>query len=194
MLRSHETCASEQALIRTCWNCLASLFPLAFVCIALVAVAAPVASAAPGDPEQAAPPQELWNAFPLNPNSQRLGSVAGPKASFTPPGRPQTVAETPPEASRSDLPVLALAGGAGALIFLALLGLAAVRLRHVAGHRRRSSTPLWQGCLLYTSDAADDSLRVDLGGRRIGCLGSGRRLTSPAMGLEGRVSGASTSA
>ncbi|GAB5861923.1 hypothetical protein JMUB7552_27530 [Staphylococcus aureus] len=23
------------------------------------------------------------------------------------------------------------------------------------------------GCLLYTSDAADDSLRVDLGGRRI---------------------------
>ena len=24
-----------------------------------------------------------------------------------------------------------------------------------------------QGCLLYTSDAADDSLRVDLGGRRI---------------------------
>ena len=26
---------------------------------------------------------------------------------------------------------------------------------------------LAQGCLLYTSDAADDSLRVDLGGRRI---------------------------
>ena len=25
---------------------------------------------------------------------------------------------------------------------------------------------IW-GCLLYTSDAADDSLRVDLGGRRI---------------------------
>ena len=24
-----------------------------------------------------------------------------------------------------------------------------------------------EGCLLYTSDAADDSLRVDLGGRRI---------------------------
>ena len=26
---------------------------------------------------------------------------------------------------------------------------------------------LVEGCLLYTSDAADDSLRVDLGGRRI---------------------------
>ena len=26
---------------------------------------------------------------------------------------------------------------------------------------------LQKGCLLYTSDAADDSLRVDLGGRRI---------------------------
>ena len=25
----------------------------------------------------------------------------------------------------------------------------------------------YQACLLYTSDAADDSLRVDLGGRRI---------------------------
>ena len=25
----------------------------------------------------------------------------------------------------------------------------------------------WNNCLLYTSDAADDSLRVDLGGRRI---------------------------
>ena len=34
------------------------------------------------------------------------------------------------------------------------------------------STPMWlplvvTSCLLYTSDAADDSLRVDLGGRRI---------------------------
>ena len=26
---------------------------------------------------------------------------------------------------------------------------------------------IFYGCLLYTSDAADDSLRVDLGGRRI---------------------------
>ncbi|CZR83274.1 hypothetical protein CDFC105_43997 [Clostridioides difficile] len=26
---------------------------------------------------------------------------------------------------------------------------------------------LFKDCLLYTSDAADDSLRVDLGGRRI---------------------------
>ena len=26
---------------------------------------------------------------------------------------------------------------------------------------------VYAGCLLYTSDAADDSLRVDLGGRRI---------------------------
>ena len=28
-------------------------------------------------------------------------------------------------------------------------------------------TPLFSGCLLYTSDAADDLLCVDLGGRRI---------------------------
>ena len=27
--------------------------------------------------------------------------------------------------------------------------------------------PKYNNCLLYTSDAADDSLRVDLGGRRI---------------------------
>ena len=27
--------------------------------------------------------------------------------------------------------------------------------------------PMFVACLLYTSDAADDSLRVDLGGRRI---------------------------
>src|SRR5665811_2527401 len=29
------------------------------------------------------------------------------------------------------------------------------------------STPMFNGCLLYTSDAADDLTRVDLGGRRI---------------------------
>src|SRR5450756_2266421 len=32
----------------------------------------------------------------------------------------------------------------------------------------RDTLPLWlKGCLLYTSDAADDLLCVDLGGRRI---------------------------
>ena len=30
-----------------------------------------------------------------------------------------------------------------------------------------ASTGQFEACLLYTSDAADDSLRVDLGGRRI---------------------------
>ena len=154
MLRSHGACARQHTATRMRWNSTATAtgwsspapsFLLALACVAVVAIAAPVASAAPGDPEQAAPPQELWNAFPLNPNSQRLGSVAGPKASFTPPGRPQTAAETPPEASRGDLPVQANAGGAAALILLALLGLAAVRLRHVPSHRRRSATPLWQG-------------------------------------------------
>lgn len=144
MLRPHETCAREHTTMRTC----CSLFRLAFACVVLFAIAAPVAPAAPADPKPGAPPQELWNAFPLNPKAQRLGSYAGPKAPFTPPAKPQAVAETPPEtpseASRSDLPVLALAGGAGALIFLALLGFAAMRLHRVAGLRRRSA-PLWQG-------------------------------------------------
>src|SRR5450756_2886830 len=36
--------------------------------------------------------------------------------------------------------------------------------RHARGHFRRAHR--W-GCLLYTSDAADDLLCVDLGGRRI---------------------------
>lgn len=146
-LRSHETCARERTVKRACWNSLVPSFVLALACVAFLAIAAPAAPAAPGDPKQAAPPQELWNAFPLNPKAQRLvpeGQQAGPKAPFTPPGRPQTAAETPPETSRRDLPVLALAGGVGAFIVLALLGLVAVRLRHVAGHRRRSA-PLWQG-------------------------------------------------
>ena len=37
-----------------------------------------------------------------------------------------------------------------------------------AGHKaKRWNLGFNKGCLLYTSDAADDSLRVDLGGRRI---------------------------
>ena len=144
MLRPHETCAREHTATRTCWSSLTSLFLLAFACVVLVAVVVQGAPAAPGDPKPAAPPQELWNAFPLNPKGERLGSHAGSKAPFTPPAKPQAVAETPPKASRSDLPVLALAGGAGALIFLALLGFAAMRLHRVAGRRRRSA-PLWQG-------------------------------------------------
>ena len=131
-------------VIRICWSSLASLFLVAFACVVLVAIDAPVAPAASGDPKPAAPPHELWNAFPLNPKAERLGSYAGPKAPFTPPAKPQAVAETPPESSRSDLPLLALAGGAGALIFLALLGFAAMRLHRVAGRRRRAA-PLWQG-------------------------------------------------
>src|SRR5665811_2451285 len=31
----------------------------------------------------------------------------------------------------------------------------------------KCAVPVCQGCLLYTSDAADDLTRVDLGGRRI---------------------------
>ena len=35
------------------------------------------------------------------------------------------------------------------------------------GHYAPSTRPQSSGCLLYTSDAADDLLCVDLGGRRI---------------------------
>ena len=35
------------------------------------------------------------------------------------------------------------------------------------GVRSRAPCPLHQGCLLYTSDAADERSSVDLGGRRI---------------------------
>jgi len=147
MLRSHEACAREHTGIQTCRSSRAPSFLLALASVVFLAITAPAAPAAPGDPKQAAPPQELWNAFPLNPKVQRLvpeRQQAGPKAPFTPPGRRQTAAASPSEASRNDLPLLAVAGGGGALILLALLGLAAVHVRHVAGHRRRSA-PLWQG-------------------------------------------------
>src|SRR5450756_1157689 len=41
--------------------------------------------------------------------------------------------------------------------------------RAAAAHRvdHRQGVPAWYACLLYTSDAADDLLCVDLGGRRI---------------------------
>ena len=135
---------STHMVLRTPLNSLACSFLLAFACVVLVAIVVQGAPAAPGDPKPVAPPQELWNAFPLNPKAARLDSYGGSKAPFTPPAKPQAVAETPPETSRSDLSVLALAGGAGALIFLALLGFAAMRLDRVAGRRRRSA-PLWQG-------------------------------------------------
>ncbi|MDQ3555029.1 MAG: hypothetical protein M3395_11600 [Chloroflexota bacterium] len=118
---------------------------VAFACAVSVAVVVPAAFAAPGDPEPAARPQELWNAFPLNPEAERLVTErAAPQAPFTPPGKPRAVPETPSEASSGHFPVAAIAGGAGVLILLALTTLAAVRLREIAGHRRRSA-PLWQG-------------------------------------------------
>ena len=120
---------------------------LVLACAVLLAVAASTAVAAPGDPREGAPPQELWEAFPLNPRGERLRSDqqrAGQSGPFTPPGRPQVAAEISSEAASSDLPLLTLAGGAGTLILLALLGFATVRLRNVAGHRRHSA-PLWQG-------------------------------------------------
>ena len=147
MLRPHESCARAHTVTGTPWSSRASLFLLAFACVLLVAIAAPAAPAAPADPKQAAPPQELWNAFPLNPKGERLvpeRPQAGPKAPFTPPAKPQAVAETPSETSTGDVPVLALVGGAGAFVLLALLGFAAVRLRHGAVNPRRS-VPLWQG-------------------------------------------------
>jgi len=122
----------------------------------LVAIA-PEAFAAPGDPKQAPRPQELWNAFPLNPKSERLAPKPGQappkapkrqqaplKAPFTPPAERQAVAETPPETSSRDFPLLALIVGAGAFVLLALVVLTGARLRHGAAQRRRSA-PLWQG-------------------------------------------------
>jgi len=154
MLRPHEPCARAHTVTGTPWSSRASLFLLVFACVFLVAIAVPAAPAAPGDPKEAAPPQELWNAFPLNPKGERLAPKgerlaperpqAGPKAPFTPPAKPQAVAETRSETSSGDVPVLALVGGAGAFVLLALLGFAAVRLRHGADHPRRSA-PLWQG-------------------------------------------------
>ena len=41
------------------------------------------------------------------------------------------------------------------------------RLREVRGLAEIEQQLLLQPCLLYTSDAADDLTRVDLGGRRI---------------------------
>ena len=38
---------------------------------------------------------------------------------------------------------------------------------HAGGHPRRVPRDRVGGCLLYTSDAADERSRVDLGGRRI---------------------------
>ena len=147
MLRPHEPCARAHTVTGTPWSSRASLFLLVFACVFLVAIAVPAAPAAPGDPKEAAPPQELWNAFPLNPKGERLAPErpqAGPKAPFTPPAKPQAVAETRSETSSGDVPVLALVGGAGAFVLLALLGFAVVRLRHGADHPRRSA-PLWQG-------------------------------------------------
>ena len=128
------------------WNSLASCFVLAIACAALLAIVAPTASAARGDPQKASP-QDLWDAFPLNPKGARVtsdGPRSGPKAPFTPPVITQAVAEPAAENSRGNLPFWAVLGGAGAFVLLALLGLAAVRVRHAAGHRRRTA-PLWQG-------------------------------------------------
>ncbi len=143
MLLPHKTCAREHTGRRTCWYSPTPAFLLALACVVLAAIAAPAVTAAPGDPKQAAPPQELWNAFPLDPSSERLGLAGGSSVPFTPPGRPEVAAEISSEAAGSDLPLLALAGGAGALVVLALLVLAAVRLRHPAD--RHLSAPLWQG-------------------------------------------------
>ena len=55
---------------------------------------------------------------------------------------------------------------------LAFIGILPIALLGQKENKKSSYTPLeaphwYVGCLLYTSDAADDLLCVDLGGRRI---------------------------
>lgn len=116
---------------------------LAVACVALL-VAAPTALAATGDPKQR-PPEGLWEAFPVNPTGERLDSgqqSRGPRASGVTPERLQT-ARTTPDASRTNVVLLALVGGAGVFL-LSQVSLSVVRRRDVSNDRPRSA-PLWQG-------------------------------------------------
>lgn len=110
------------------------------VLLLLLALGSPAAIAASEKPK----PQPLWEAFPLNPTDKRLGSVYLPPAQ----GRPEVVkvtkaGETPAQASRTNVTVLALFAGA-ALLALALVGFASMRRFSVRNHRP-SPVAAWQG-------------------------------------------------
>jgi hypothetical protein len=98
----------------------------------LLAVGPPTALAAKEKPK----PQPLWQAFPLNPTGERLGSVSQqPRAH----GRPEVASatkakETPTQTSRPSAAVLALVAGA-AVLGLALVGLTSVRHLSLRNHR-----------------------------------------------------------
>lgn len=79
-------------------------------------------------------PQPLWKAFPLNPTGKRLGSIEQSPAQVRPKAaRVLRVAESPTEESRPSVLVLALGGAA--LLTLALVAFASMRLLSVRNHR-----------------------------------------------------------
>ena len=58
-------------------------------------------------------------------------------------------------------------GSVGALALSALAACSSEDSKGSESNKPAAEEGDFTGCLLYTSDAADDSLRVDLGGRRI---------------------------
>ena len=61
--------------------------------------------------------------------------------------------------------ILNFSDGSFCLIHLGMSG--TIHLIDKNNLNKFTNTSFYNSCLLYTSDAADDSLRVDLGGRRI---------------------------
>ncbi len=107
------------------------------VALLLLTTGSSVAVAALEKPE----PQPLWKAFPLNPTGKRLGSIEQSPAQVRPEAAEVLkVEESPTEESRASALVLALGGAA--LLALALVAFASMRLLSVRSHRP-GATAAW---------------------------------------------------
>jgi hypothetical protein len=138
--------------------------------VALTMAASPSALGASEKPT----PDALWEAFPLDPASER------PASPFLPPtqGRSEatTVTDAPSEASGPSVVVLAFAT---LLVLLATVVALSGRHVYVRRHQRSSSLPLWQGVAWPTSDRTPEAVHESRVRTSSALVGRERRAVEP---------------
>lgn len=141
----------------------------------LLAIGPPTALAAEERPK----PQPLWQAFPLNPTGEHLGSASRqPRAQGRPEATSATKAkEAPTETSRPSGAVLALVAAA-ALLGLAMVGLTSVRRLSLRNHRSSATVGEWHGIPWSNPDGNAPGLRRSRPLQSTADLGAGPRGTA----------------
>jgi hypothetical protein len=167
MPRRYRTVCRPGSLGRDPRRILVRSFLLGLACVAVGVFCSPISAA--GEPRLA--PKTLWEAFPLNPTSERIDASPTLRPSvLRPPAHPaavaggsrqtaQAVAETTSSGSGSNIGLLALVL---AVTLPALVFLASTRAKHAAAPPREVDTPSEAEPSAYISAVFVGSRRLEV--------------------------------